>query len=82
MKKSWGKISWVKNKNRNKNHKESKLLKLNSLKANKNLNWKCVLSFSETINLVADWYKEFYTNKRIISFKQLKFYEEKIKKKI
>ena len=34
------------------------------------------------VDSLADWYKEFYTNKRIISFKQLKFYEEKIKKKI
>ncbi len=81
MKKSWGKISWSKTNNKNKGHKESKLLKLNSLKAKKKLNWKCILSFAETIYLVAEWYKEFYTNKNITSFKQLKFYEEKIKKK-
>ena len=40
--------------------KESKLLKLNSKKSQKLLRWKCVLSFTQTLNLVLDWYKHYY----------------------
>ncbi len=81
MKRSWSDIKWIKSKINNKNQKESKLLKLNSIKAKKLLNWECKLSFNETIHLVTNWYKEFYTNKEIISLKQLKIYEKKIKEK-
>ena len=50
---------------KNKNQKyESKLLKLNSNKAKLRLKWKPVLSFSETIQMVINWYKFYYFNKK------------------
>mgnify|MGYP001232753745 CR=1 FL=1 len=78
MKKNWKKISWKIVKN-NKLHHESKLLKLNSDKARKVLNWRSILTFDETIKLVASWYKQYYENKSNIkynSIKQIKFYEK------
>ena len=79
MKKYWKKISWkVINKNR-KGFYESNLLKLNCNKAKIKLKWKCVLSFKETINMVADWYKNYYSKPRNIyeiSFNQIKQYEK------
>ena len=45
MKKKWKNVSW-KNEKKNNFHYESNLLKLNSNKAKKILNWKSVLSFA------------------------------------
>ena len=42
--------------------KETKLLSLDSKKANKLLNWNAKLSFNHTIKFTADWYKNFYSN--------------------
>ncbi len=84
MKKDWKKVSW-KIVKKTKTHYESNLLKLNSDKAKKNLNWKSVLTIKETINLVTTWYKAFY-NKNInindLSVKQIKFYEKTFMKRI
>ena len=56
------------------------MLKLNSRKSKKLLNWQCVLSFSETIKIVVDWYKN-HKDKKInindFSFKQIEEYEKK-----
>lgn len=43
---------------------ESQLLKLNSNKAKKYLNWESKLRFSETINLAIEWYKFYYKKKK------------------
>jgi len=61
MKKNWNKIQWKIKKNKSKEH-ESKLLKLNSSKAKKYLNWKAILQFKETAQMTAKWYKEYYKN--------------------
>jgi CDP-glucose 4,6-dehydratase len=56
---------------------ESQLLKLNSSKAKKYLNWEAKLEFSKTIKMVIDWYKYYYFNKRDLhkfSVDQLKNY--------
>jgi len=84
MKKNWKEVSWKKNKKNIKNYKESNLLKLNSKKSNTLLNWKCILSFRQTIKLVLSWYKSYYSNKKNIkktSLKQLIFYENLLKEK-
>jgi len=84
MQKQWNKISW---KPLNKNKKifyESNLLKLNSNKAKKILKWKCILTFNETIDMVTDWYKKYYTQPDQIyktSFQQIKKYEDLLKKR-
>jgi CDP-glucose 4,6-dehydratase len=61
MEKNLGKIN-IKNIKSNK-YFESKLLKLNSNKAEKFLKWKCILSFSKTIKMTTLWYKNYYKKK-------------------
>ena len=60
--------------------KESKLLKLNSSKAKKKLNWKTKLSFRETIEMTSMWYKMYYDKKKIseITLNQIKKFEKKL----
>lgn len=43
---------------------EAKLLKLNSRKANKLLNWKSKLSFKETAEFTASWYLNYFNKKK------------------
>jgi CDP-glucose 4,6-dehydratase len=85
MKKYWSKISWkIINKSKRGFH-ESNLLKLNSNKAKKNLKWKCILSFNETILMVTSWYKNYYTKSKKskqISFEQIQEYEKLLKKRL
>ena len=84
MRKYWKKISWkVVNKGKKSFH-ESNLLKLNCNKAKTNLKWKCILSFTETINMVTDWYKSYYSKPKKIyktSFNQIREYEKLLKKR-
>ena len=81
MEKKWKNVKWIiKQKNR---LKESKLLKLNSSKANNILKWENKLSFQETISLVISWYIEFYSNKKgikLFSENQIREYEKKLSK--
>ena len=65
-----------------KNNIESNLLKINSNKAKNLLRWKCILSFKETINYLAEWYKEYYNKKNMYSFtiNQIYKYEKKLLK--
>ena len=68
-----------------KKHYESKLLSLNSKKAYKRLNWKCVLLTNETINFVTDWYQAYYKkniNMHQISINQIEEYTKIMKKKL
>lgn len=62
LKKNWTKF-YFKIKNSKKNYKEANLLKLNSNKANKLLKWKCALKFKQSVELTANWYKNFYITK-------------------
>ena len=84
IKKNWKDINWNIDKNQQK-IKESSLLKLNSKKSKKFLNWQCTLNFSETIKMVVQWYKNHKEKNEEInnfSFKQIDMYEKKIDKKI
>jgi len=76
MKKNWNLLEWVFSK---RTYHESTLLKLNSSKSLKYLNWKNKLDFKELIKLVTDWYKYFYENKNIYDFsiKQIRNFEKK-----
>ena len=66
---------------------ESKLLKLNSNKANKKLGWSSILTINETTTLVSDWYNFFYKNKKKdkqlykMSVNQINYYLSKLKNK-
>jgi CDP-glucose 4,6-dehydratase len=84
MKKYWQNVSWEFYKNDNKIFKESSLLKLNSQKAKKNLKWKSVLTFKENISLVANWYKNFYSNSKQVyklTSSQIEFYQKILNKR-
>ena len=83
MRKYWKKVSWSISRDKKKSFFESNLLKLNSNKAKIHLKWKCILSFEETINMVSNWYKNYYLNSKKIqetSFKQIREYEQLLKK--
>tara|TARA_B110000438_G_scaffold302368_1_gene359834 strand:- start:231 stop:1331 length:1101 start_codon:yes stop_codon:yes gene_type:complete len=85
MKKNWKDISWKINKKNSKNFYESNLLKLNCNKAKIKLKWKSVLSFYETINMVASWYKSYYSEPKKIyktSVYQIRTYEKLLKKRL
>ena len=67
IRKNWRKINWKKiNSKKIKAHKypESKLLKINSTKARKVLNWMCLLNFNKTAEFVAKWYKNYYEHSK------------------
>ncbi len=66
MKKYWKEISWKMPNKKKKSFYESNLLKLNSNKAKIKLKWKCILTFAETISMVANWYKSYYSKPKQI----------------
>ena len=84
MRKYWDKVSWkIADKSKNSFY-ESKLLKINSNKAKVKLKWKSILTFNETINMVTEWYKNYYMHPKKIyktSFNQIKQYENLLKKR-
>jgi len=78
MSSHWNDVSWKIVPKSKKKFKESKLLRLNCNKAKKILKWECILRFDETVEMVANWYSNFYKNsKNIKNFtdKQIKQYE-------
>ena len=64
LKKNWNKFNF-KIKKSKKNYKEANLLKLNSSKANKILKWKSVLKFNQSVELTANWYKNYFNTKNV-----------------
>ena len=66
-----------------KSFKETKILKLNSFKAQKKLKWKTSLNIKEMTFYISDWYNNFF-NKKInmynFTINQIKKYEKKIEK--
>jgi CDP-glucose 4,6-dehydratase len=84
MKKYWKEISWKMPNKKKKSFYESNLLKLNSNKAKIKLKWKCILTFAETISMVANWYKSYYSKPKQIqkvSLNQINEYEKLLKKR-
>lgn len=82
-KRFWPKIKWKIKKDNN--FFESKLLSLNSNKANRYLGWRDVMSNEQKVEYTLEWYKKFYTNKKIImnfSYNQLKKFTKILKSKI
>ena len=77
MQKYWEKAKWeIKY---NQKFFESKLLQLNSSKANKKLKWFCKLNLKNSIKFTTNWYKFYYKNKKNIynfSIEQIKEYEK------
>tara|TARA_B100000989_G_scaffold294175_2_gene272796 strand:+ start:21756 stop:22841 length:1086 start_codon:yes stop_codon:yes gene_type:complete len=80
IKTEWPDISWkIKD---DKKLKETKLLKLATSKARKELKWRQELSLHQTIKLVVSWYRDYLINKKIkkeqITFDQIKSYKKKL----
>ena len=64
---------------------ESELLRLNCNKAKNILKWRCILTLNETISLVANWYKKYYSDSKKIqetTFNQIKEYEKLLIKRL
>ncbi len=84
MKKFWKNVEWKYDKNSSQRIFESSLLKLNSKKSKKHLNWESVLNFDQVSEMTIDWYKNFYSKKidiKKFSLNQIKFYEKILKKR-
>ena len=63
--------------------KETKILKLNSLKAKKKLKWKTILNIKEMTFFISDWYNNFFNKKKNMydfTINQINQYEKKIEK--
>ena len=73
IEKYWDNIKW---KIKKSSFFESKLLKLNSNKAQRLLRWKCKLSLKESLKITIEWYKKYYQKKNVykISLETLKKY--------
>lgn len=85
IKKYWKETSWKVVNKKEKSFYESNLLKINSNKAKKELKWKCILKFTETVNMVANWYKNYYSKPKKIyetSFNQIREYEKLLRKRL
>jgi len=62
----WKNISWKVMPEFRKKFYESELLRLNCNKAKKILKWKNILKFSETVEMVASWYRSYYDHPKNI----------------
>ena len=85
MKRHWKKVSWKLLNKKKQSFYESNLLKLNSTKSRIYLKWQSILNFKETISMVANWYKEYYSHHKTmheISLKQIKEYDKFLKNRL
>lgn len=74
----WKNVSWKIIPKTKKKFYESELLRLNCNKAKKILNWKSILKFDEMIDMVANWYRNYYSNPKDIeniTSEQIKRYQ-------
>tara|TARA_Y100000591_G_scaffold257490_1_gene229562 strand:+ start:153 stop:1199 length:1047 start_codon:yes stop_codon:yes gene_type:complete len=62
------KFSKVKYARVNKNFKESKILKLNSFKAKKELNWSTKYNIDQTLESTANWYEAYIKNENMYDY--------------
>ena len=86
FKKNWPRLNWEINQSKKKVF-ESGLLKLNSDKALKDLNWRCILNANQTISLLVNWYRVYYEKKNNssmyeYSINQIRYYEKLINKNL
>jgi len=74
----WNNVSWKKNPKSKRKFYESGLLRLNCNKAKKILKWKTILKFDELMEMVTDWYRNYYLDKKNahkLTSKQIKNYQ-------
>jgi len=63
-------VKIINKKNILKNYYESKLLMLNSKKAQKTLNWRTKYNLNQSIKLISEWHKQFLMKKSVIKICQ------------
>jgi CDP-glucose 4,6-dehydratase len=80
IKQSWNKIEYEIREDANNPH-EAGLLKLDCSKARSRLEWKPVWDIEKTIEMTTKWYKEFYENGKLLSWKDLNEYIQDAKNK-
>ncbi len=83
IRETWKNAKWT-TKPQRKKVSETNILKLNSSKSYKVLNWKCSLTIKETMTMVSEWYQNFYLkNGKINNFtlKQINYYESILRKR-
>jgi CDP-glucose 4,6-dehydratase len=77
LKKNWAGIGW--HVGANPDLHETAMLRLDSSKARKKLNWKPVLAMDDQLKLTAEWYQAYQERGTIISRAQLEFYQHAAK---
>ncbi len=82
MEKNWKNVRWEIKKNKRNIH-ETNILKLNSHKSLKYLKWRSCLKIEETMKLVSQWYKNYYSTRKEnnFTFKQIDYYEKILKRR-
>jgi CDP-glucose 4,6-dehydratase len=81
MKENWSDINYEINEEDAKKFHEAKTLKLDCSKTRTKLNWESVWNIDTTINRTANWYKNFYENKKISSQDDIALYIADAKRK-
>lgn len=76
----WDKINYEMQTNTDNPH-EANFLKLDCSKARIKLKWRNVWDAQETFTKTVEWYKNYYTNKTVLSIDDLKSYIQKAKEK-
>ena len=78
MRHYWKNVSWKIISKSKKKFYESELLRLNCIKAKKILKWKSILKFEESIEMVVNWYVNYYLypkNINNITIEQIRRYQ-------
>lgn len=78
MKQTWKDSEWENVSGIDNDKKEATLLKLSCDKALNRLNWLPTMSFNESVNMTAEWYKSYYSkdrDMRKLTIEQIRFYE-------
>ncbi len=76
LKSKWENIIWE-HKPETGNFHEATLLKLDSSKSKKLLNWKPLLDIDETLELTVNWYRNYYENNSLNSADDINYYMKK-----
>ncbi|MDP3013382.1 MAG: CDP-glucose 4,6-dehydratase, partial [Candidatus Subteraquimicrobiales bacterium] len=80
IKEIWDKINYEMQTNTDNPH-EANFLKLDCSKARIKLKWQNVWDAQETFTKTVEWYRNYYTNKTVLSIDDLKSYIQKAKEK-
>ena len=80
MQKNWGNVKWGEDSQFSQKVYEATLLRLNCEKAQNYLNWTPILDFTETVEMTASWYRNFYEQSKDpfdFTLSQITHYENK-----